>query len=167
MFLADLGADVIKMARPETGDATRAWGPPFLGEDSTYFLSSNRNKRSVVVDLSTEEGLTAARELIRRADVVMENFRPGTMEKLGLGYEESSATNPGLIYCSISGFGSGIGAARLRLIVQAVGGLMSITGEADGEPMKVGVALVGRPLSIASSSRQATPYSTADMPAQP
>lgn len=144
MFLADLGADVIKMERPGTGDDTRAWGPPFLGNDSTYYLSSNRNKRSVVVDLATEEGIQAAQELIRRADVVVENFRPGTMDRLGLGYADSAASNPGVVFCSISGFGSGAGASKpgYDFIVQAMGGLMSITGEADGEPMKVGVALV-------------------------
>ena len=144
MFLADLGADVIKLERPGTGDDTRAWGPPFLGEDSTYFLSSNRNKRSVVLDLSTEAGRQAAAELVRRADVLVENFRPGTMERLGLGYSAVSQSNPGLVYCSISGFGSGAGASRpgYDFIVQAAGGLMSITGEPDGDPMKVGVALV-------------------------
>jgi len=144
MFLADLGADVIKVERPGVGDDTRSWGPPFLGEESTYFLSVNRNKRSVALDLRSPEGIAAARELVRRADVLVENFRPGTMEKLGLGYDEVRQLNPGLVYCSISGFGSGKGADRpgYDFVVQAMGGLMSITGEPDGEPMKVGVALV-------------------------
>ncbi len=144
MLLADLGADVIKVERPQVGDDTRAWGPPFVGDESTYFLSVNRNKRSVALDLRDPDDVEAARELIRRADVLVENFRPGTMDKLQLGYEEARALNPRLVYCSISGFGSGPGAARpgYDFIVQAVGGLMSITGEPDGEPMKVGVALV-------------------------
>ncbi len=144
MFLADLGADVIKIERPGVGDDTRSWGPPFLGDESTYFLSVNRNKRSVALDLTSAEGIAAARELVARADVLVENFRPGTMEKLGLGYEDARRLNPGLVYCSISGFGSGAGADRpgYDFVVQAVGGLMSITGEPDGSPMKVGVALV-------------------------
>jgi crotonobetainyl-CoA:carnitine CoA-transferase CaiB-like acyl-CoA transferase len=144
MFLADLGADVVKVERPGVGDDTRAWGPPFLEDESTYFLSTNRNKRSVVLDLLTPEGLAAARELIRRADVVVENFRPGTMERLGLGYSDCAEVNPRLVYCSISGFGSGAGATKpgYDFIVQAMGGLMSITGEPEGPPMKVGVAMV-------------------------
>ncbi|MDT0202487.1 CaiB/BaiF CoA-transferase family protein [Nocardioides sp. AE5] len=144
MFLADLGADVIKIERPGVGDDTRAWGPPFLGEDSTYFLSTNRNKRSAELDLTDAEGIEAARELVRRADVLVENFRPGTMDRLGLGYQDARRLNPRLVYCSISGFGSGAGASRpgYDFVVQAMGGLMSVTGEPDGDPMKVGVALV-------------------------
>jgi crotonobetainyl-CoA:carnitine CoA-transferase CaiB-like acyl-CoA transferase len=144
MTLADLGAEVIKIERPGGGDDTRAWGPPFHGEDSTYFLSVNRGKRSVVLDLKDERDRAAARELVARADVLVENFRVGSMDRLGLGYDELAGTNPGLVYCSISGFGSegGRDLPGYDFIVQAVGGLMSITGEPGGEPVKVGVALV-------------------------
>jgi crotonobetainyl-CoA:carnitine CoA-transferase CaiB-like acyl-CoA transferase len=144
MFLADLGADVIKVERPGVGDDTRSWGPPFLGDESTYFLSVNRNKRSVALDLRSPEGIATAKELVARADVLVENFRPRTMEKLGLGYDDVRRINPRLVYCSISGFGSGAGADRpgYDFVVQAVGGLMSITGEPGGSPIKVGVALV-------------------------
>ncbi|MGW1024898.1 CaiB/BaiF CoA transferase family protein [Streptomyces sp. NPDC002577] len=145
MLLADLGADVVKVERPGLGDDTRAWHPP-AGHDgtSTYFLSVNRNKRSVVLDLTTEAGLEHARALVAESDVLVENFRPGTMERLGLGHRELRARHPGLVYCSISGFGSGAGAAipGYDLLVQAVGGLMSVTGDAAGEPVKAGVALV-------------------------
>ena len=145
MLLADLGADVIKVERPGTGDDTRAWHPPADQDGtSTYFLSVNRNKRSVVLDLTTGTGLEQARALIAGSDVVVENFRPGTMERLGLGPQDLRARHPELIYCSISGFGSGAGAAipGYDLLVQAVGGLMSVTGTPDGEPVKAGVALV-------------------------
>jgi crotonobetainyl-CoA:carnitine CoA-transferase CaiB-like acyl-CoA transferase len=143
MMLSDLGAEVIKIERPGGGDDTRAWGPPFHGADSTYFLAVNRGKRSVVLDLHTASGREAAQALAARADVVVENFRPGTMDRLGLGHRELSALNPGLVYCSISGFGSdgGRDLPGYDFIVQAVGGLMSVTGE-RGEPTKVGVALV-------------------------
>ncbi|MFI7502366.1 CaiB/BaiF CoA transferase family protein [Streptomyces sp. NPDC049687] len=145
MLLADHGADVIKVERPGIGDDTRAWHPPADRDGtSTYFLSVNRNKRSVVLDLATGAGLEQARALVAECDVVVENFRPGTMERLGLGPKELRARHPGLIYCSISGFGRGAGAAipGYDLLVQAVGGLMSVTGTADGEPVKAGVALV-------------------------
>ncbi|MFE0698814.1 CaiB/BaiF CoA transferase family protein [Streptomyces sp. NPDC058872] len=144
MLLADLGADVIKIERPGSGDDTRAWGPPFAAGEATYFLGVNRNKRSVALDLTDPEDLAAARAIVDRADVLVENFRPGTMEKLGLGYEEVRAANPGLVYCSVTGFGSAEG-ARLPgydLLVQAVGGLMSVTGEPGGPGTKTGVALV-------------------------
>ena len=145
-MLADLGADVVKVERPEVGDETRAWGPPFDPDTggATYFLSVNRNKRSIALDLTDEEDLRAARALALEADVLVENFRPGLMDSLGLGYEELRQTNPRLVYCSITGFGSGEGAkiTGYDLLVQALGGLMSITGPADGEPQKVGVALV-------------------------
>jgi crotonobetainyl-CoA:carnitine CoA-transferase CaiB-like acyl-CoA transferase len=139
MLLADLGAEVIKVERPGTGDDTRAWGPPFIDGDATYFLGINRNKRSVELDLADP----AARELAERADVVIENFRPGTMARHDLDHASLSAVNPGLVYCSITGFGAGQGAALpgYDLLVQAVGGLMSCTG-APGEPTKAGVALV-------------------------
>lgn len=145
MMMADLGAEVIKVERPGIGDDTRSWGPPY-GPDgqSTYFAGVNRNKRSVSIDLSSEEGLASARELCARADVVIENFRPGTMARLGLSYEEISKHNPGVIYASLSGFGEDKG-ARLGgydLVVQAVGGLMSVTGNGPGEEVKVGVAVV-------------------------
>ncbi|MGW2566050.1 CaiB/BaiF CoA transferase family protein [Streptomyces sp. NPDC001537] len=145
MLLADLGADVVKVERPGTGDDTRAWRPPTDQDGtSTYFLSVNRNKRSVTLDLATEAGLEQARALVAECDVLVENFRPGTMERLGLGHRELLARHPGLVYCSISGFGAGPGAAipGYDLLVQAVGGLMSVTGDADGEPTKAGVALV-------------------------
>ncbi|HEX6967724.1 MAG TPA: CoA transferase [Micromonosporaceae bacterium] len=144
MLLADLGADVVKIERPDTGDDTRAWGPPWTSGEATYFLGVNRNKRSVALDLRTPEGLAAARDLARRADVVVENFRPGTMDRLGLGYAELSAANPGLVYCSVTGFGphQGRDLAGYDLLVQAVGGLMSITGPDPARPTKVGVALV-------------------------
>lgn len=143
LLLADLGATVIKVESPD-GDETRAWGPPYADGESTYFLATNRNKRSIVLDLKSTRGRSLAETLVERADVLVENFRPGTMDRLGLGYEEMAARNPGLIYCSISGFGSGAGASMpgYDFLVQAVGGLMSVTGEADGEPMKIGVALV-------------------------
>ncbi|HET6864560.1 MAG TPA: CoA transferase [Solirubrobacteraceae bacterium] len=145
MMLGDLGAEVLKVERPDGGDETRSWGPPFdASGQATYFLSVNRNKRSVVLDLKDDADLERARELARTADVLVENFRPGLMADLGLAYEDLEPGNPGLIYCSITGFGPGEG-ARLPgydLLVQALGGLMSVTGEADRDPQKVGVALV-------------------------
>jgi crotonobetainyl-CoA:carnitine CoA-transferase CaiB-like acyl-CoA transferase len=145
MMLADLGADVLKVERPGAGDETRSWGPPFDAQGrATYFQSVNRNKHSLVLDLTAEADLARAHELAREADVVVENFRPDVMDKLGLGYERLSADNPGLIFCSITGFGAGAGAELpgYDLLVQALGGLMSITGSPEGEPQKVGVALV-------------------------
>ncbi|MCW3063341.1 MAG: CoA transferase [Solirubrobacterales bacterium] len=145
MLLADLGATVTKVERPGSGDDTRAWGPPYdeTGE-ATYFQSVNRNKDSVALDLADAGDLARARRLARAADVVVENFRPGVMDSHGLGYDHLRAENPGLVYCSITGFGRGAGAALpgYDLLIQALGGLMSITGPADGEPQKVGVALV-------------------------
>ena len=144
MLLADFGADVVKIESP-AGDDTRQWHPP-VGPDgqATYFGSVNRNKRSVALDLSDAAGLAEARRLAATADVVVENFRPGVMARFGLAYEDVRALNPRVVYCSITGFGAGDGAALAGydLLVQAVGGLMSITGEADGEPAKAGVALV-------------------------
>jgi len=144
MTLADLGARVIKVERPGIGDDTRTWGPPHSATGSTYFDSVNRNKESICLDLTDAGDRAAAIELAQKADVVVENFKPGGMEKLGLGYDELSRSNPGLIYASITGFGTAGGADLLGydFIVQALGGLMSITGDSDGEPMKVGVALV-------------------------
>lgn len=144
MTLADLGARVIKVERPGDGDDTRTWGPPFSATGSTYFESVNRNKESVCLDLADPGDLDVARRLIARADVVVENFKPGGMERLGLGYDEVKKTNPGVVYASISGFGSAAGRDILGydFVVQALGGLMSITGETDGAPLKAGVALV-------------------------
>jgi crotonobetainyl-CoA:carnitine CoA-transferase CaiB-like acyl-CoA transferase len=144
MLLGDLGADVVKVEHPDGGDETRAWGPPWYGGHSTYYLSVNRNKRSVALDLKTDRGRETARTLAGRADVLVENFKAGTTERLGLGYEEVARGNPGLVWCSISGFGQGAGAdlPGYDFLVQAMSGLMSITGPAVGEPTKVGVALV-------------------------
>jgi crotonobetainyl-CoA:carnitine CoA-transferase CaiB-like acyl-CoA transferase len=145
MVLGDLGAEVTKVERPGTGDETRSWAPPHDDRgQSTYFQSVNRNKRSVALDLAGASGRDRAQALAREADVVVENFRPGVMQRLGLGYEQLAATNPKLVYCSVTGFGSGAGAELpgYDLLIQATGGLMSITGTPDGEPQKVGVALV-------------------------
>ena len=146
MLLADLGAEVIKVERPMVGDDTREWGPPYDATGAaTYFQSVNRNKRSVVLDLATDDGRANARALIATCDVVVENFVPGTMEKFGLGYEELSQAQPGLVFASISGFGRTDQAAALPgydLLVQAMGGLMSVTGPDTDHPTKVGVALV-------------------------
>ncbi len=145
MLLGDLGATVLKVERPGSGDDTRAWGPPHARDgQATYFHAVNRNKQSVVADLRSAADVAALRALARDADVVVENFRPGVMDRLGLGDRDLRPDNPGLVYCSITGFGAGAGAALpgYDLLVQAVGGLMSITGEPEGEPQKVGVALV-------------------------
>jgi crotonobetainyl-CoA:carnitine CoA-transferase CaiB-like acyl-CoA transferase len=145
MFLGDLGADVIKVEHPASGDDTRAWGPPFVDGESAYYLSINRNKRSIAVDLKAGAGRRIARELVQRSDVVVENFRPGTMDRLGLGYDDLTALNPGLVYCAVSAFGNtgpDRDRAGLDVVVAAAGGLMSITGEDGGPPVKPGVALV-------------------------
>jgi len=145
MVLADLGAEVVKVERPGAGDDTRSWGPPYDDAGvSTYFSAVNRNKASVVIDLGTGAGRDEARRLAARSDVVVENFRPGVMDRLGLGWEDLSSNDPTLVYCSISAFGTGAGRdlPGYDLVLQAVGGLMSITGDPAGEPQKVGVALV-------------------------
>lgn len=144
MLLADLGADVIKIEHPERGDDTRAWGPPFAGDEATYYLSVNRNKRSLTADLRDERDRTRVVELVRRADVLIENFRPGTMAKYGLSYADVHDINPGIVYCSVTGFGAGAGASLpgYDLLIQAVGGLMSVTGPEPGHPVKTGVAVV-------------------------
>ena len=146
MVLGDLGADIIKVERPGHGDDTRQWGPPFAGEDAAYFLSLNRNKRSVVVDLKDPEGVAAVRRLTAGADVLIENFRPGLMRELGLGLDELRAANPRLVTCSVTAFGEDAAETADRpgydIIVQALSGLMSITGEPGGEPTKTGVALL-------------------------
>ncbi|MXP19963.1 CoA transferase [Gordonia sp. HNM0687] len=146
MLLADLGAEVIKVERPGVGDDTRAWGPPWVGSgddvESSYFLSANRNKQSVALDLTDDDGLDAARRLVARADVVVENFLPGTMDRLGLGYDAVREINPDIVYCSVTGFGGGNQLPGYDLLIQAVGGLMSITGPDPDTPTKVGVAMV-------------------------
>lgn len=146
-MLADLGARVVKVERTGPGDDTRSWGPPWTSNSAAYFESANRNKESVTLDLSNPDDQVLARELAARADVFVENFRPGALAKFGLDFESVHAANPRAVYCSISGFGSGGGAhlPGYDFLVQAVGGLMSITGDADadgGTPMKSGVALV-------------------------
>jgi len=143
MTLADLGADVVKVEQPGSGDDTRQWGPPFQGAEAAYFLAVNRNKRSVALDLKSAEGLAAVRQLAAEADVLVENFRPGTAARLGLGYEDVAAVNPRIVYASISGYGQ-TGPDALRpgydAIAQARSGLMSVTGEPDGPPVRVGVS---------------------------
>ena len=145
MVLADLGADVVKVEHPERGDDTRQWGPPFAGGESAYFLSVNRNKRSIGVDLKDAEGLERVKELAADADVVIENMMRGALGKLGLGYETLKEVNPGLVYCSITGFGPGEDEERpgYDFLIQARAGIMGITGfpEPGGEPTKVGVAI--------------------------
>jgi crotonobetainyl-CoA:carnitine CoA-transferase CaiB-like acyl-CoA transferase len=144
MVLGDLGADVIKVEPPE-GDETRGWGPPFAEGESAYYLCVNRNKRGIVINLKTDEGKKILRELALRSDVLVENFRPGTLNKFGLDFETLHELNPKLIYCSITGFGQ-TGSMKDKpgydFMIQALGGLMSITGEPEGEPMKTGVAVV-------------------------
>lgn len=145
MVLADFGAKVTKVERPGIGDETRAWGPPVDERGkATYFQSVNRNKHSVALDLNSPEDRERLLELAREADVLIENFRPGVLDRFGLGYEDLRGENPGLVYCSLTGFGSGAGAELpgYDLLIQAMGGLMSITGEPDGPPQKAGVALV-------------------------
>ena len=144
MVLGDLGADVIKVEPPE-GDETRGWGPPFAGGESAYYLCVNRNKRDIVINLKTDEGKKILRDLALQSDVLVENFRPGTLKKFGLDFETLHELNPKLIYCSITGFGQ-TGSMKDKpgydFMIQALGGLMSITGEPEGEPMKTGVAVV-------------------------
>jgi formyl-CoA transferase len=145
MLLADYGADVIKVEQPGLGDATRQWGPPWLGSESAYYLSVNRNKRSITVNLKHPAGRDIIHALAAQSDILIENFLPGTMAEWHLDYETLSATNPGLIYCSITGYGQ-TGPYRDRpgydFMIQAQGGIMSITGPSGGPPHKVGVAIV-------------------------
>ena len=145
-LLADLGAEVIKLERPGTGDDTRQWGPPFVAGEgpSAYYLSCNRGKRSLAVDLGSEAGREILQTLVRRSDVLIENFLPGSLEKLGLAPDQLKSLNPDLVSCSISGYGRTGPLANMPgydLVVQATAGLMSISGESDGRPMKVGVAI--------------------------
>jgi formyl-CoA transferase/CoA:oxalate CoA-transferase len=144
MLLADMGARVLKIERPGAGDDTRAWGPPFVRGESSYFLSVNRNKESVALDFKEPRGRAILDGLIARADVLVENFHPGTLDALGLGYAHLAGTHPRLVYCSITGFGS-TGPQRNRpgydAVVQAEGGLMSLTGPGGGDPYRLGVAI--------------------------
>jgi crotonobetainyl-CoA:carnitine CoA-transferase CaiB-like acyl-CoA transferase len=145
MVLADLGADVVKIERPQGGDETRSWGPPFAGGEAAYYLSVNRSKRSCALDLSRPEGRELALELCARADVVVENFKVGGADRLGVGYADVSQRNPRVVYCSITGFGSEReprGRPGYDFVAQAESGLMSITGAEDGPPYKAGVAVV-------------------------
>ncbi len=144
MFLADMGARVIKIEQPGRGDETRAWGPPFINGESAYFLSINRNKESVSVDFKHPDGRRILDQLIDRADILVENFRPGTLDRLGLGYDALHRAHPRLIYCSISGFGQTGPRHRQAgydAVMQAEGGLMSVTGAADGPPFRLGVPI--------------------------
>jgi crotonobetainyl-CoA:carnitine CoA-transferase CaiB-like acyl-CoA transferase len=145
MVLADLGADVVKIERPEGGDETRGWGPPFAGGEAAYYLAVNRGKRSCAVDLSQPEGRELVLELGARADIVVENFKAGGADRLGVGYEQLRERNTALVYCSITGFGSRRdppGRPGYDFVAQAETGLMSITGAEDGPPFKAGVAVV-------------------------
>jgi formyl-CoA transferase/CoA:oxalate CoA-transferase len=144
MLLADMGARVIKVEHPGRGDDTRGWGPPFLGTESAYFLSVNRNKESITLDLKNPGAKEIVERLLERADVLVENFRPGTMTRLGLGFETVADRYPRLVYCSISGFGQTgprSSQAGYDAVIQAEGGLMSITGDAGGPPYRLGVAI--------------------------
>lgn len=145
MMLGDLGADVIKIERPESGDQTRGWGPPNIGQESAYYLSANRNKRSITLNLKKAEGKQVFLDLVEQADVILENFRPGVLEDLNLGYDRLQTVNPKVILCSITGYGQ-TGPWKNRpaydIIMQAEGGYMGITGEENGAPVRIGVALV-------------------------
>uniref|UniRef100_A0A671Q5A2 Succinate--hydroxymethylglutarate CoA-transferase-like n=1 Tax=Sinocyclocheilus anshuiensis TaxID=1608454 RepID=A0A671Q5A2_9TELE len=144
MILGDLGAEVIKVERPGSGDDTRAWGPPFVGEESAYFLSVNRNKKSIAVNLKDPKGTKLVTELAKVCDVLVENYLPGKLNEMGLGYEELSKVAPQLIYCSITGYGQ-TGPESHKpgydSIASAVSGLMHITGPEDGDPVRPGVAM--------------------------
>lgn len=144
MILGDLGAEIIKVEIPLKGDDTRHWGPPFIGEESAYFLSINRNKKSLTLNIDTEQGRSILYELATKCDVLLENFRPGVTEKLGIDYSKIAAKNPRIIYCSITSFGL-TGEYRERLaydiVIQGMGGLMGITGEPGRPPVRIGVAV--------------------------
>ena len=144
MILGDLGAEIIKIERPVSGDDTRQWGPPFIANESAYFLSVNRNKKSVTIDLETQKGKEIFYALAEKSDVLLENFRPGVAEKLGIDYSTIAMKNARLIYCSITGFGQ-TGRYRERagydIVLQGMGGLMGVTGESDRPPVRVGVAM--------------------------
>ena len=147
-LLGDLGATILKIENPDGGDDTRTWGPPYApgaeGDLSAYFMAANRNKQSIAVDMATPEGQATLRKLAARADIVVENFKPGGLVKYGLDHATLCAAHPGLVYCSISGYGQ-TGPNREKpgydLMAQGFGGIMSLTGEADGAPSKVGVGI--------------------------
>jgi crotonobetainyl-CoA:carnitine CoA-transferase CaiB-like acyl-CoA transferase len=144
MILADLGADVIKIENPRGGDDTRHWGPPYVGGEAAYYLCANRNKRSVALDLSTAQGQEIVRQLAADADVLVENYKLGGLDKFGLDYGAIARVNPAIVYCSISGYGRASPLAErpgYDYVIQAEGGLMAVNGEVEGEPMKVGVAV--------------------------
>ncbi len=144
LLLGDMGADVIKIELPGSGDETRQWGPPFVAGESSYFMSVNRNKRSVTLDLKSDDGLGALRRLIETSDVLVENFRPGTMERFGLDYPKARELNPALVFCAISGFGQSGPRSRQPAydgILQGMGGVQFLSGDADGVPTRVGVPI--------------------------
>jgi len=144
LMLADMGADVIKIEAPGGGDETRRWGPPFQAGESSYFMSVNRNKRSLTLDLKAPRGQEVLRRLVQRSDVLVENFRPGTMARLGMTYEQAAALRPDLVYCSVSGFGQTGPRSQQPAydqILQGMGGVMSLTGAPDGVPTKVGIPI--------------------------
>jgi formyl-CoA transferase len=155
MMLGDLGADVIKVERPELGDDTRRWDPPSAGGEAAYYLCVNRNKRSLTVNMKDPEGREIIRELARKSDILIENYKVGTLEKMGLGYEAIKEINPGIIYCAITGFGQH-GPYKDKpgydFMIQGMGGVMSFTGEPEGPPMKVGVAIVDITAGLFASS---------------
>jgi succinate--hydroxymethylglutarate CoA-transferase len=143
-ILGDFGAEVLKIEQPGVGDITRKWGPPFIESESTYFMSVNRNKSSIAIDIKHEEGKKIIRKLSRKCDVLVENFIPGQMDEFGLGYEDLKRENPSLIYCSLSGFGSTGPLAKkpgFDVLVSAMFGLMGVTGPSDGPACKPGVAV--------------------------
>ena len=162
MMLGDLGADVIKVERPGRGDESRGWGPPFVGEaygpypgESAYFLSANRNKRSITVNLKSQEGVQIVRQLAATSDALVENFRTGVLDSMGLGYEQLRSVNPDLVYCSISGYGrTGPYADRpgYDFVIQAEGGFMGITGPEEGPPFRVGVPIIDITAGMFSST---------------
>jgi crotonobetainyl-CoA:carnitine CoA-transferase CaiB-like acyl-CoA transferase len=144
MMLADMGAEVIKIEQPGKGDDTRYWGPPFTAGEANYYLSINRNKRSIAIDLKSEAGKAIVWKMIETADVLVENFSPGTIERLGFSYDAVRARRPEIVYCSISGFGQtgpGRNWTAYDLILQAMGGIMSLTGQPDGPPTRVGIPI--------------------------
>jgi crotonobetainyl-CoA:carnitine CoA-transferase CaiB-like acyl-CoA transferase len=157
LLLADMGADVIKVERPGVGDDTRHWGPPFLADDaSSYFAALNRGKRSLALDLKHEAARPVLRRLAREVDVVVENFRPGVAARLGLDHETLSRENPAIVSCSISGYGSTGAYSRLagtEIVVEAMSGLMHVTGPIDGDPVRFGVAMVDIATGLTASSR--------------
>ena len=155
MMLGDLGAEIIRVERPGVGDETRHWGPPWAGDQSAYYLCTNRNKKSITIDLKKKDGQEIVRRLAQRSDVLLENFLPGSLAEMGLGYEQIKAVNPGIIYASVTGYGQE-GPYRdlpgFDFVIQAQGGVMSIIGDPDGPPMKVGVAIVDITAGLFASS---------------